>query len=389
MGDSLRLGRVAGIPVGVHWSVVGMGLVVAAVLALAVLPVAFPGYGLTDRWVAAAAGAVVFGLSLLAHELAHAVAARRYGVAVDGITLWLLGGVARLARQAPSPRAEAGIALAGPAASAAIGVALVAGVLVAADGGTSRLGLAVLLWVGMVNLVLAVFNLLPAAPLDGGRVLAAVLWRRSGDAEGARLVAGRLGLGFGALLVVLGAAEILVWGRLTGVATAAVGVFLVGAARGEIAGAVVRGRLHQVTMAALMRAHPPAVPDWLTVDRLLEWAGPHGEGLVFPVVRWDHEPVGWVTPNDARSRPAAERSWTRVERVMVPDRAVPRAWGDEPVDDVLARLGNDLPPSVVVLDPRTGRVIGTVGAAQLGELYRPPDLWGRTPDSAGPASLAR
>lgn len=378
MHDTLRLGRVAGIGVGVHWSVVGMGLLVTTVLAVGVLPVAFPEQGWPARWGASVFGAFIFGLSLLAHELGHAVVARRHQVPVDGITLWLLGGVARLTRQAPDPGAEWRIAAAGPLVSVALGLSLIAAAMTADRLDWAPLGRAVLLWVGLVNLVLAAFNLLPGAPLDGGRVLTAVLWRHTGEAERARVLAGRAGIVLGVLLVAAAAVEVLAWGRVAGLATAAIGVFLVSAARGEIASAVVRNRLQRVAMGSIMAPHPVGVPGSTTVERFSAWVGDGGD-VVHPVLRWDHEPVGWVSAAQVGRCGQPESSWIRVEQVMVPDRAAPRAWASEPVDAVLARLAPDVPPVVVVLDPRTGHWAGTVGARQLEALFRTPGLWGSEP----------
>jgi Zn-dependent protease len=375
--DSLRLGRIAGITVGLHWTVLGMGALVTAVLAAGVLPTAFPGYPAGARWTAAAAGAVVFGASLLAHELGHALVARRHGVGVDGITLWLLGGLARLDRPAPTPAAEARIALAGPLVSGLIGVVLVAVAVLTRDAAWAPLARAVALWLGLVNVLLAGFNLLPGAPLDGGRVLAAVLWRRSGDAERARLLAGRAGLVLGVTLTAFGLFEVVAWRRVTGVGTAAIGVFLVGAARAEIASAVIRGRLARVTMGEVMSAHPPAVPDSATVEQFLRWPGIACGATVFPVTRWDHRPIGWLSIEHARATGAPEHSWVRVGELMVPDASAARAWATESVDRVLDRLHDRLPHLLIVLDPRSGAICGTVGAAQLGSLFSTPDLWGR------------
>jgi Zn-dependent protease len=352
-----------------------MAGLVAVVLAVGVLPSAFGSHDWTDRWLAAAIGTVLFLASLLVHELGHAVVARRHGVGVHGVTLWLLGGVARLDRQAPTPAAEARIAGAGPAASGVLGLALVGVALATRDWSWAPLGRTVVLWVGLVNLLLAGFNLLPGAPLDGGRLLAAALWRSRGDAEAARRDAGRAGLVLGAALVAAGTAELVAWGRPAGVLTGAVGVFLAYAARGEVAGACVRGRLRRLTMGELMTPHPPSVPDWLTAGQFLGWTGDRCQ-VVFPVVRWDRQPVGWVSPELASTPDPPARSWTRVQDLMLPDRLAPRAWSTEPVHDVLERLDDRLPHVVVVLDPRSGRVEGTVSAARLSGLLRPPGLWG-------------
>ena len=166
---------------GAHWSTLVVLALFATVLATTELPATAPGYATAAYWVVAVVLAGVFLVSILAHELAHAAVARHHGVAVDGITLWLLGGVAQLHEHARDPDGELRIALAGPAASLIVGVisGVVAGVMYATGGPGLLVG--ALAWLATVSVVLAVFNLLPGAPLDGGRVLTALLWRRSGE----------------------------------------------------------------------------------------------------------------------------------------------------------------------------------------------------------------
>jgi Zn-dependent protease len=168
---TLRLGRIAGIRVGVHWSVLVIFVIIAVGLAEGRLPEAHPGRPPWQYWAAGILAAVVFFASLLAHEIAHAVVARHSGVEADDITLWLLGGTARLKEEAPSPGAELRIAGVGPLVSLVLGVAFaaVAGALRAA--GSSGLTVEAVAWLAGINLTLAVFNALPAAPLDGGRLL--------------------------------------------------------------------------------------------------------------------------------------------------------------------------------------------------------------------------
>ena len=233
MKQSVRLGRVAGIPVGAHWSVAVILVIIAELLAVTVLPGAFPHQSAGLYWVVAGAAAVVFLASLLAHELAHALVARRNGVGVRSITLWMLGGMAELDGDPPSAGADLRIALAGPAASLAAGVVLFgAGVAIGAAGGPG-VAVAAATWLAVMNGILAVFNLLPGAPLDGGRVLRAVLWRHYGDRGRAERGAARAGRVLGAVMIGLGIGELLALRSLGGLWLMLIGWFLITAAAAE------------------------------------------------------------------------------------------------------------------------------------------------------------
>ena len=181
MKQSVRLGRVAGIPVGLHWSVVVILALIAEILGASVLPGVIPHRAASAYWIMAITGALLLLASLLAHELAHALTARRKAVEVRSITLWVLGGFTELGGEPKTPGAELQIALAGPATSVAAAAAFGATALATARVGGLEVVTAVLFWLAVMNAVLAVFNMLPGAPLDGGRVLKALLWRHYGD----------------------------------------------------------------------------------------------------------------------------------------------------------------------------------------------------------------
>ncbi len=377
MNDTIRLGRVAGIPVGVHWSALLVGVAVTAVLGIQILPGIDRDATRLAVWSAAVGGTLLFFASLLAHEFGHAIAARRHGVGVIGLTLWVLGGMAKLARQAPTPRAEFQIAVAGPAANFACGVVfgVATWALNTRDGWEVATGVA--LWLTGVNLLLAITNLAPGSPLDGGRVLAAWLWKRGGNAEQARLTAGRCGLVLGVLVVIAGLVEQFGFDRSSGWWTIAIGLFVATAAKGDIAGAAVRGRLDSTRLSNLMVHHPTPVPDGASIADFLGWAGTHPVATATPVVRWDHEPLGYVTPSIAHRVGTIERSWTSVARVMLPAELTPRAWTGESVADVLERLDVHLPSVVVVHDERSHRAVGTISDEQILGLLTAPDWWGR------------
>lgn len=189
MTETVRLGRLFGVDVGVNWSVFVIFALISFGLAAGRFPVVHPDHPPSAYLAAGLAAGLIFLLSLFAHELSHAVVARRNGVGCDGITLWLFGGVARLTGEPDSPGADLRIAGIGPLVSLMLGglFAAATGVLVAFDG--PELVAAVLAWLALINIVLAVFNLAPAAPLDGGRILRAAVWKFSGDRHRAAVTA--------------------------------------------------------------------------------------------------------------------------------------------------------------------------------------------------------
>ncbi len=377
MEDSIRLGRVLRIPIGVNWSIVAIAGLFTVALAVQAFPQTVPDAGLGSRFLAAAIAVVLFFASILAHELGHAIAALSHGVAVRGITLWVLGGVAKLDRQAPTARAEFQIALAGPAVSLGLGVFFGALAVIVAVVASLPLVVAVLAWLGGTNLLLAVFNLLPAAPLDGGRILTSILWKRRGDAEEARLIAGRCGLGLGVALIIVGIVQVFAFGQFSGWLTSLVGVFAFTAARSEITGAVIRRRLLTTTVAPIAISHPPSVPDTVTVGQLVARSGPDGD-IAHPVVRWSNDPIGFVVPAEAAAKLSTpERTWTRVGQVMHHPDGVIRVGGETSIDELLRRWEAGAAPLAVVTDDRSGATMGTITDAQVRRLLRPPDLWGR------------
>ena len=232
MTDSIRLGRVSGIPVGLHWSLGVFAALVAANLAQYFFPQFAPGLAGPIYLFAGIAAAFLLAGSILAHELGHALVARRGGVGTDGITLWLLGGVARLTAQPRTPRHAFEIAVAGPLVSVALGAASGALALGAYLAGFPALVVALLGYLGAVNGLLAAFNMIPALPLDGGRALQAWKWSRGGDSDVATIEAAKVGRTIGFVLVGLGLLQ-LGSGFGNGLWTALIGLFVLTQARRE------------------------------------------------------------------------------------------------------------------------------------------------------------
>jgi len=375
MRDSIRFGRVAGIPVGMHWSL-------AVVLVLLTMDLAASLTTTVDGVTVLVAGLAAIGLfaSVLAHELAHAVVARGHDVRVDGITLWMLGGVARLDGELPNPRTQLRVAVAGPAMSVALGLAFGAAAVVGAVLDLPLLVVSATGWLAAVNLVLAVFNLLPAAPLDGGRVLAALLWSHHGDRERASTTAARVGRWFGWALVAFG-----LWGFVSGggggLWPALVGGFIVATASAELQVASVRSSVRGVAVRDVMTPTPEPRPGWITVDAFAE-RFVDGEPAVpdaFLIERWEGGAAGVVTADRLHAVAPHARSSTRVVELAV---AVERLRAASPADDLADAWAR--PASAVTVLPHLavlerGRVVGVVT----------PDAVRRAAEARRPVSRAR
>ena len=356
MRDAIRLGRVFGIPVGVSWT-----LVVIVGLLTYDLAVSLPG-GVTAAGVlVATVAAVAFLGSVLLHELAHSVVARRAGVRVDGITLWLLGGVSRFGSEAPSAGAEFRIAIAGPAVS--VGLAVGFSLLWLAAGGlalpaivTAGLG-----WLGIINGVVAVFNLLPAAPLDGGRVLGAALWARSHDRDRAQVGAARAGRVLGWLLILFGVWSVFAPTGFFGLWFVLLGWFVLSFADAEARFYGLRGSLHGVSVGSVMTPVRTDEPGWLTVDAFADQADPAVGAFI--VDDWSAGPAGLVTRDMLRRVAPGARASTRVLDIAVPLHQLRDA---EPGEDLSAAWSRPMPgrlPHLVVRDG--GRIVGVVTPDEL------------------------
>ncbi|MGH3001371.1 MAG: site-2 protease family protein [Gaiellaceae bacterium] len=360
MESSFRLGRIAGIEVGVNWSWLVVFALITWSLASGVFPDQDPGHSSGTYVAMAVVAAFLFFASLLAHELGHAVTARREGMELDGITLWLFGGVARFKGMFPSALAELRIALAGPAVSLVIGVAcsVLAWALTlpsAVDG--------VLAWLGYVNLILLVFNLLPALPLDGGRVLRAVLWRTRNDLGWATSVAASIGRGFGYLLIAAGIFLFIFQGVFSGAWLAFIGWFLLGAATAEQRHLVARNALAGLRVRDLMTPDPVTVPSDYTLGRFIDEVAWQRRHTTYPVLD-DGDVVGLLAFSCVSSVPRDTWNQRNVRECMIPEQRVPELGPDEAAIDALDELSESKVNRGVVLDG--GRLVGILSAADLG-----------------------
>ncbi len=231
MRPSVRLGTVSGIRIGLHWSVAVVAFLFTLTLSGQILPAAAPGFAGSAYFLVALSTAALLMASIVAHELGHSIVARRNGVGIRGITLFALGGVAMMDREPRTAGAAFRVAIAGPLVSVGLGVVSLGVAAFASVVGLSTLTVAAITWLGLINLGLAVFNMLPALPLDGGRVLQAAMWRRSGDRLGATVKAAGVGRMLGNLVMLLGFFFLLSGG--SGLWTILIGWFVASSAKAE------------------------------------------------------------------------------------------------------------------------------------------------------------
>jgi Zn-dependent protease len=351
---SISLGRLAGAALRVHWSAIVFAALLAAVFS-------------EDLGIVAAAVAVIaFFASILVHELAHAVVARRFDVSTTAIELWALGGMARLDHEPRSARAEGWIAAAGPLASLALGAAAAGAAFGLHTLGAPETVVAVVGGLGLINGLLGVFNLLPGAPLDGGRILRAVRWAQHGNRYRAMREAGLAGRVLGWGLGAFGLA-LLLDGR-PGLWIALTGMFIAVNARAEIALADLGERLDGLTVGDLTWFGVAETDAEMDADSMI-WQRSRLGGAGAVAVRGDNGELGGLVLEDQLwAVPAEQRPWVMLTSLMMPFSRLAQAHPDDELASVLPKL-NPLRPVVTVW--RDGRLLGVIPPATLRQKLAP------------------
>jgi len=359
---SVRLGRIAGIEVGLHWSLAIVFVLIVWTLAGQIFPSLVPDQPQSAYWLASAFAGLLFYVSLLSHEMGHAVVARRLGVHVEGITLWIFGGVARLRGEAATPGAEVKIAIAGPVVSVVL--ALVFGAATFALDATAGPPLIEggCAWLAGSNAMLLLFNLIPAFPLDGGRLLRAWLWQRSGDRYRATSSAALLGRICAFLMIGLGLVALFAQDALSGLWLIFLGWFLMSAARNEESLVLMRGALAGMRVGDVMSRDTTVAPGWITVDEFMR-SYPAERRIAYPLKTFDGELDGLVTMNRLAQVPPEERRVRRVRDFGTGVDEVAKASSTEPVVALLERLSPSDDGQVLVIDG--GELVGMLSPSDI------------------------
>ena len=336
MNGNLTLGRLGGVEVRIHWSLLVVFTLIVWSLAATVFPSQNPELSDGVHLAMAVVAALLFFASVLLHELGHAWQARREGLEIEGITLWIFGGVAQLKGQFPSPGAEFRIAIAGPVVTLVLGVGFVSLALAplpsAVDG--------VAAWLGYINFTLLVFNLIPALPLDGGRVLRAALWQAKGDLAWGTRIAADIGMGFGYLFIALGVAMFIFQGSFSGAWLAFIGWFLLQAATAEARYVATEQALAGLRVRDLMSRNPVTVDPELTVGRFMDEIASSRRFTTYPVVDGSGRPIGLLAFRSVASVPRSEWDSRRVRESMTPLDEVPLLAEGTRAVDALANLSS-------------------------------------------------
>jgi Zn-dependent protease len=368
---SVRIGRIAGIEVGLHWSLAIVFALIVWTLAGQVLPSVVPDQPQSAYWIVSSVAGLLFYVSLLSHEMGHALVARRLGVNVDGITIWIFGGVARLRGDAATPGVEARIAIAGPLVSLALAILFGAATFILDATGGPPLVEGGCAWLAGSNAVLLLFNLIPAFPLDGGRLLRAWLWQRRGDRYRATSGAAWLGRMCAFLMIGVGLLQLLVQGALSGLWPIFLGWFLMTAARSEEAQVLMRRALTGLRVGDLMSRDPTVAPGWITVDEFMRSYVPGQPAHAYPLKTFDGALDGIVTLAKLANVPQEERQVRRVRDFGTGMDTVPKASSGEELTKVLDRFSSPGEGQMLVIDD--GELVGTLSTTDITRALGVPD----------------
>jgi Zn-dependent protease len=380
-GSSITLFRVRGIPISVDWSWFLVLFLVIFWLSRLFGDVLGESSSATTPFLLALVTAFGFFASIVLHELGHAFVAMRHGIGITNIQLWIFGGVAQLDRESDSPSTEFKVAIGGPLVTLAIVVVLaVAGVAI---GGSHEFGRALVLerdtrtsgalaavaWLASINALVLVFNLLPAFPMDGGRIVRSIAWWRTGDRSAATRFAANLGRVF-AYLFIAGGAALAVSGRVfTGVWLALIGFVINGSARGAATQTRVSGRIEGVSVADVMDREPVAIPSEISVERALDEYFLRYRWGWFPVVDAAHRFLGLVIRDRADEVPETSRATSLVSELLEQNDGTFQVRDDAPLDSLLSNRALRRFGALMAVDAE-GRLSGVITIEQVGRALR-------------------
>jgi len=315
-GRRITLFKLFGFEVRLDASWILIAVLVVWSLAATMFPADYPGLRPQAYWLMGIAGALGFFASIVIHELCHSLVANYHKLPMKGITLFVFGGVAEMGGEPQNPKVEFLMAIAGPIASIVLGLVFYAAAAAVRSGPPEVLG--VFAYLAWINLILAGFNLIPAFPLDGGRVLRAALWYWKGSLTRATAIASRIGAGFGFLLMAYGIYQLFYGYLVSAIWSFMIGAFLRGASQMSYEQVVMRSVLGGEPVSRFMRPHPVTVRPEMTIRELVEDYLYRYDFKVYPVVGASEDLLGCVTTADVRAIPKEEWDRRRVSEIAKP-----------------------------------------------------------------------
>lgn len=369
MKAQIKLGRILGVDIGLHYS-----WVLIAVLITFSLVGHFeennPRWSESLRWIVAIVTALLFFAAIVVHELSHAIVARARGLPVKSITLFALGGVAQIEKEAADAKTEFWMGIIGPITSFVIGVICL--LLTVALGWTppelpQQPIPAMLMWLGLINIGLAIFNMIPGFPLDGGRVLRGIIWWITGNARRATTIAARVGQFIAFAMILYGVMQFFRGTGFSGLWMIFIGWFLLSASRESYAQMVISEGLRGLRVADVMSRDFPVVDAHTNLQTFAE---EHlmRTGRRFFVVTLNERPEGIITPNEINSVPKNRWPYTTIGDVMRPLDATRTVGPNTPVSDALEVMASqDLNQLPVIAD---GGLVGLLSRSNILQLIQ-------------------
>jgi Zn-dependent protease len=357
----IKILTLAGFTVWVDVSWLILAALLTWTLAIGEFPNVVPNLSAATYWWMGLAGAIGLFISIVLHELTHALIARRYAMPISGITLFIFGGVAELTREPTDAKAEFFVAIGGPITSMVLGAILLV-ISDAVEPATAPAVLGVLSYVGILNWVLALFNLIPAFPLDGGRVLRAALWHWMQDYGRATRIAAGSGEVFGIALILYGALEFATGDMIGGVWLFFIGLFLNGAAGATRQELVIRRTFAGLPISTLMQRNPIGVAPELSIADLIQHYFYRHYFKAFPVLR-DNELVGCVMAKDVRNLPPGDATRLHVVDIMHPCSPEIIVPPDLEALEALVKMQSGRHSRLLVVDQ--GRLVGILALSDM------------------------
>ncbi len=310
-GRGITLIKLFGFEVKIDFSWLLLGLLITWTLAQGLFPHFYEGYQTLTYWLMGVAGALGLLVSIVFHELWHSLIARRFGLPMQGITLFIFGGVAEMTEEPSSPKVEFFMAVAGPISSVVLGLGLFGIVFLGDSLGWPQSVTGVINYLALLNLILAGFNLIPAFPLDGGRVLRSVLWGWKDNIRWATQLSSKIGGGFGIALIIIGLIEVITGNFVGGIWMFLIGMFIRGASQTAYKQLILRRSLEGEKVRRFMKSDTVTVPPSLSVEDLVEDYIYKHHYKMYPVVE-EGKLIGCVTINQVKEIPKEERDKRKV-----------------------------------------------------------------------------
>lgn len=360
MPSSFKIGKIAGIEIGVHWSWLLILVLITMTIAQGILKEFFPEWAAGRRWAVGVIVAGIFFASILAHELSHSLVAKARGIEVRGITLFVFGGVSNLGREAQTAGEEFQIAVVGPLTSLAIGAFFAAVWLALRSFFPNEAAIAA--YLAAINGMIAAFNMLPGFPLDGGRVFRSIVWARQRNLLRATRTAARVGEGVAYLLMLGGAVQFFWLNTVGGIWMFLIGLFLRNASVTSYEQLLMETALRGVRAADAARTDYVGVRPDLTVAQLVDEHMLAGHGRAYPVLAGE-ELLGLVSLTDVRRLPREQWPTTSVYRIMTPVERLHTVSPGEDLARVLEMMGRYDVNQVPLVDGR--RLLGLVSRSDI------------------------